>query len=409
LSSAHPAPAPAAEVGSSSAADRAPDVRLERLPLPAGRLRILHVEDSEDDHALTVLQLSRAGLRADFRRVDDLRAFEVALAEPWDAILSDYNLPGFTGLDVLARFRETGLVLPFILVSGEIGEDMAVEAMRSGASDYLLKQNLARLAPALERAIEASESRRARLKADQELAASRQRLSELAQHLQTSIESERSAISREIHDDVGGSLTALRFDLAWMARRVQDGEVLQRLASATETVTHAIEASQRIMHNLRPAILEQGLVAALQWMTRSFEQRHGIATVFRSSHESLPGLPPGVPLVAYRTVQEALTNVSKHAKASRVTVDLSLAHGVLSLEIVDNGRGLDEGALAKARSFGIRGLHERAGTVGGWIDLSSGSGGTMLMLSVPLDQALCASPEEGGPVGTGSVDTEAWG
>ena len=396
-------------MGSSSAADRAPDVRLERLPLPAGRLRILHVEDSEDDHALTVLQLSRAGLRADFRRVDDLRAFEVALAEPWDAILSDYNLPGFTGLDVLARFRETGLVLPFILVSGEIGEDMAVEAMRSGASDYLLKQNLARLAPALERAIEASESRRARLKADQELAASRQRLSELAQHLQTSIESERSAISREIHDDVGGSLTALRFDLAWMARRVQDGEVLQRLASATETVTHAIEASQRIMHNLRPAILEQGLVAALQWMTRSFEQRHGIATVFRSSHESLPGLPPGVPLVAYRTVQEALTNVSKHAKASRVTVDLSLAHGVLSLEIVDNGRGLDEGALAKARSFGIRGLHERAGTVGGWIDLSSGSGGTMLMLSVPLDQALCASPEEGGPVGTGSVDTEAWG
>jgi signal transduction histidine kinase len=348
-------------------------------------------------------------LRADFRRVDDLQAFEAALSEPWDAILSDYNLPGFTGLDVLARFRETGLVLPFILVSGEIGEDMAVEAMRSGASDYLLKQNLARLAPALERAIEASESRRARLKADQELAASRQRLSELAQHLQTSIESERSAISREIHDDVGGSLTALKFDLAWMARRVQDAEVLQRLASATETVTHAIEASQRIMHNLRPAILEQGLVAALQWMTRSFEQRHGIATVFRSSHESLPGLPPGVPLVAYRTVQEALTNVSKHAKASRVTVDLSLAHGVLSLEIVDNGRGLDEGALAKARSFGIRGLHERAGTVGGWIDLSSGSGGTMLMLSVPLDQALCASPEEGGPVSTGSVDTEAWG
>jgi signal transduction histidine kinase len=396
-------------VGSSCAADRAPDVRLERLPLPAGRLRILHVEDSEDDHALTVLQLSRAGLRADFRRVDDLQAFEAALAEPWDAILSDYNLPGFTGLDVLARFRETGLVLPFILVSGEIGEDMAVEAMRSGASDYLLKQNLARLAPALERAIEASESRRARLKADQELAASRQRLSELAQHLQTSIESERSAISREIHDDVGGSLTALRFDLAWMARRVQDGEVLQRLASATETVTHAIEASQRIMHNLRPAILEQGLVAALQWMTRSFEQRHGIATVFRSSHESLPALPPGVPLVAYRTVQEALTNVSKHAKASRATVDLSLSHGVLSLEIVDNGRGLDEGALAKARSFGIRGLHERAGTVGGWIDLSSSSAGTMLMLSVPLDQAEQAAQAEATPTGADPGDNESWG
>jgi signal transduction histidine kinase len=174
-------------------------------------------------------------------------------------------------------------------------------------------------------------------------------------------------------------------------------------------VTHAIEASQRIMHNLRPAILEQGLVAALQWMTRSFEQRHGIATVFRSSHESLPALPPGVPLVAYRTVQEALTNVSKHAKASRATVDLSLSHGVLSLEIVDNGRGLDEGALAKARSFGIRGLHERAGTVGGWIDLSSSSAGTMLMLSVPLDQAEQAAQAEATPTGADPGDNESWG
>ncbi len=368
-------------------------VQLERPPRLQPRLRILHLEDSEDDHALTVLQLRRSGLLADLTRVEDLPAFEAALAQPWDAILSDYNLLGFTGLDALAVFRGTGLVLPFILVSGEIGEETAVEAMRSGASDYLLKQNLARLAPALERAIESSESRRARLEADRELAVSRQRLSELAQHLQTSIESERTAISREIHDDVGGSLTALKFDLAWLARRVKEPELQQRVDSALETVTHAIEASQRIMHNLRPAILEQGLVAALQWMTGSFKQRNGIATVFRTSHEALPPLPPGVALVAYRTVQEALTNVSKHAQASRVTVDLSLSHGVLSLEIVDDGRGLDEGALAKARSFGIRGLHERAGTVGGWIDLSSSPAGTMLMLSVPLEQAERTSRE----------------
>ena len=91
-----------------------------------------------------------------------------------------------------------------------------------------------------------------------------------------------------------------------------------------------------------------------------------------------------MPLVAYRTAQEALTNVTKHAQATRVQIDLSLAGGVLSLEISDNGRGLSNDDLAKARSFGIRGLHERAGTVGGWVDLSSGSGGTTLILSVPL-------------------------
>ena len=123
---------------------------------PSSGLRILHLEDSEDDHALVVLQLRRAGLVADMHRVDTLAAFEAALGGRWDAIVSDYNLPGFTGLDALACLRLSGRVLPFILVSGQIGEDMAVEAMRSGASDYLLKHNLTRLVPALERAIDAN-------------------------------------------------------------------------------------------------------------------------------------------------------------------------------------------------------------------------------------------------------------
>jgi len=149
-------------------------------------------------------------------------------------------------------------------------------------------------------------------------------------------------------------------------------------------VTHAVESSQRIMHNLRPAILEQGLVAALHWIALRFERRTGIECQIRLPKQ-LPELPAGVPLVAYRTAQEALTNISKHAQATRVRIDLSLAGGVLSLEISDNGRGVSQEDLAKARSFGIRGLHERATTVGGWIDLSSGAQGTTLILSVPLD------------------------
>jgi signal transduction histidine kinase len=95
--------------------------------------------------------------------------------------------------------------------------------------------------------------------------------------------------------------------------------------------------------------------------------------------------------VAYRAVQEALTNVSKHAQAKRVTIDLSLARGVLSIEVSDDGRGLPADALAKAGSFGIRGLRERAETVGGWVDLSSGAfgstSGTTIILSVPVSQA----------------------
>jgi len=344
--------------------------------------------------------------------VDTEAAFRAALEEDWDVVLSDYNVPGFPGLAALEILKTGDRLLPFVILSGEIGEDVAVQAMRAGASDYLLKSNLTRLAPALDRAIEANETRRARNAAVRELAASKQRLSELAQHLQSSIERERAAIAREIHDDVGGALAALKFDLAWMARHAHDGDVLARVTSALEMTGHAIEASQRIMHNLRPAILEQGLVAALQWMAQRFEKRTGIACSFRTSHEHLE-LPQGVPLVAYRAVQEALTNVSKHAQAKRVTIDLSLARGMLSIEVSDDGCGLHADALGKAGSFGIRGLRERAETVSGWVDLSSGAAGTTIILSVPVSQAQRARAAARLPVSDDDDDQQhdpsAWG
>lgn len=354
-------------------------------PAPSQReLRVLHLEDSELDHQLALAHLTRGGLHVKVQRIDSEAAFLTALNREWDAIISDYNLPGFSGLVALDLLKARGLDVPFILVSGEIGEDTAVEAMRNGASDYLLKNNLARLVPALLHAVEATEMRQGRLRADRELDESKQRLRELAQHLQNSIEQERAAISREIHDDVGGSLTALKFDLAWIARHSDSAEVLVRVNSALETVTLAIDSSKRIMHNLRPAILEQGLVAALQWLATRFERRTGIACAIRLPAHA-PELAAGVPLVAYRTAQEALTNISKHAHATRVAIDLSLAGDVLSLEISDNGRGLGADDLAKTRSFGIRGLHERASTVGGWVELVSDAAGTTMILSVPLN------------------------
>jgi signal transduction histidine kinase len=377
-------------------------------------LRLLHLEDSELDHELTLAHLRRGGLEVTARRVDTEADFVRALAEPWDVIVSDYNLPDFSGLQALDLLKARNLDIPFVLVSGEIGEDTAVEAMRNGASDYLLKNNLMRLVPALQRAVEANLTRRARERADRELGASQQRLRELAQHLQTSIEMERTAIAREIHDDVGGSLTALKFDLAWVARHSEAPEVVSRVNSALETVTLAIEASQRIMHNLRPAILEQGLVPALQWMTARFERRTGVSCMLRTPPAHSPmmqKLPAGVPLVAYRTAQEALTNITKHAQASRVEMDLSLAGRVLSLEVSDNGRGLSQDDLAKARSFGIRGLHERSGTVGGWVDLSSGPSGTTLILSVPLPEGEVAAASQQGspPAMRDAEDPTEWG
>ena len=179
-------------------------------------------------------------------------------------------------------------------------------------------------------------------------------------------------------------MTAIKFDLAWIGRHVESPEVQQRLSAALEAVAHAVEASQRIMHNLRPAILEQGLVAALQWMAGRFGKREGLVCNFRSSHDNLQ-LPTGVPLVVYRFAQEALTNVSKHARATKVLIDLSLSGGVLSLEVSDNGRGFSPGKRSKRHSFGLEGLHERARSIGGWLDVSSREGGgTSITLTVPL-------------------------
>jgi signal transduction histidine kinase len=381
--------------------------------------RLLHLEDSEPDHALALLHLQRAGLRVRAQRVETRAEFAAAIAHPespWDVVLSDYHLPGFTGLDALQMLvaHTSGLGAdaarpPFILVSGQIGEDTAVEAMRNGAADYLLKNNLSRLAPAVEHAIAAARTHHARVAADRELAQSRQRLSELAQHLQTSVENERQAIAREIHDDVGGSLTALKFELDWIRRHSTEPDVQQRVVMALETVTSAIESSQRIMQNLRPAILEQGLVAALQWMCSRFEKRTGIECEFRSNWPlGSDAFPAGVPLAAYRTAQEALTNVSKHAQATRVVVDLSRAAGMLSLEVSDNGHGLSHDDLAKARSFGIRGLHERAATVGGWMDMSSSDAGTTLILSLPLQASAAAAGENAAAPDAGDAETSAW-
>jgi CheY-like chemotaxis protein len=167
--------------------------------VPRGRsvqapVRMLHLEDSEPDHALVLAQLRRSGLPVAVQRVETRADFTLALAERWDVIVSDFHLPGFTGVQALQLLKEHvaqgGRAVPFILVSGQIGEDVAVEAMRNGAADYLLKNNLARLAPAIEHAIEAAEEQRARRAADAELQVSRARLSALAQHLQTSVEGE---------------------------------------------------------------------------------------------------------------------------------------------------------------------------------------------------------------------------
>ena len=348
-------------------------------------LRILHLEDSDVDHALVRRALERSGETFELHRVESLAGFADKVAsDHFDIVLADYRLAGFTALDAWQLLQAHAEPPPFILLSGAIGESAAVSAIKLGISDYLSKDEISRVPAAIRRVIEIHVIRRQKEAADLELAQSRQRLADFAEHLQTTIEQERAAIAREIHDDIGGALAAVRFDLSWLDRHTSDLATKQHVQSAEEMLRHAIDASQRIMRNLRPAILDQGLTAAVEWLAESFSKRTGIKTIVHAFGEDRH-IPKAIQLVAYRTAQEALTNVSKHARCDQVTIDLSDAEQVLTLEIRDNGQGIGADELGKPKSFGLRGLQERARTVDGWLDISNyGDRGVSIILSVPL-------------------------
>lgn len=348
-------------------------------------LRILHLEDSELDHDIVRKTLRRAGLPCELVRVESLDDFaRVLQGGRFDAVLADYRLPGFTALDAWKSLQAIPQHPPFILLSGAIGETAAVDAIKLGMSDYLLKDDLGKLAHVIQRAIEVQQAKRERERAVEELAASEQRLARFAEHLQTSVEQERAAIAREIHDDIGGSLAAIQFDLSWIGRHHPDADTQGHVQAATGMLQHAVGASQRIMMNLRPAILDQGLEAAIDWLAGEFERRTGIRTTVRTTLRQ-PTLSKNIQLTAYRTAQEALTNISKHARCTEVRIELSDAESVLTLEITDNGQGIQPPERNKPTAFGLKGLQERARTAGGWLDVSSRGGeGTSITLSIPL-------------------------
>jgi len=359
-------------------------------------IRILHLEDSMLDHDLVCRSLANASLTIRICRVDTLDAFLEHLgSSEVDVILADYRLPGFTAIDAWFALQTVSpSPPPFILLSGAIGESAAVEAIKLGISDYVLKDNLGKLNHVIRRSLEVHQARIAKEQATVELAASEQRLAEFANHLQSTIEQERASIAREIHDDIGGSLAAANLDLAWVNRHTTDAATLEHLGAASEMLQHAIGASQRIMMNLRPAILDQGLSASVQWLVSRFEKRTGIKARFHSSGTE-PDVSKPVQLTAYRTAQEALTNISKYARCDLVTIDLTDTEGMLTLEVTDNGQGISAEDMSKSDSFGIKGLRERAKAVGGWLDVSSRPGiGTSIILSIPLSQLTGQASQE---------------
>ncbi len=226
-----------------------------------------------------------------------------------------------------------------------------------------------------------------RKKADEEIKNSKKLLVDLYKHLDEIRENERASISREIHDQIGQSLTALKLDLNQMYKYINSNpEAETKLERMVGLISETIKDVQRISSDLRPGILDDlGLAAAIEWFTDEFEKRTGIKCRLKLD-DSIVG-DPKKNLIFFRVLQEALTNVIRHANASAVSIGLNQTKKGMTLAIRDNGIGIAIEKIESTKSLGLIGMRERVRQFGGKIDISSKEGhGTKLTISVPDKQ-----------------------
>ncbi len=221
------------------------------------------------------------------------------------------------------------------------------------------------------------------------------RLAALSNHLEAAREEERERIARDIHDVLGGHLVAIKIETALLATRL-DGDVAQlrkRVRGIEKLLDDAIATVSRVTRELRPGILKDfGLGAAIECQAEDFTQRTGIACRIVCADHDIQ-LPQDAAVALFRTFQEALTNVCKHAQASVVEVRLTQEGDEVLLEITDNGTGLNPDDVDKPRSFGLRGMRERLASLGGRMELGGARpSGTRLVLAIPLADDSAPTP-----------------
>ena len=219
---------------------------------------------------------------------------------------------------------------------------------------------------------------------EEELNSSLEQLHKLTQYINQVRENERIAISRDLHDDLGQALTAVKIDLGFIRQNVDSPETATRISKVSNLVGDTIKTVQRITSQLRPDIIEDlGLVAAIDWHSNEFSQRTGIK-VFCDMDISIE-LPPEPSLIIYRIVQESLTNIARHSKATTVEIKLARNEENVILWIGDNGIGITDLQRTAKNSFGLISMKERADSMGGTFSIGNNTNrGTVITLSIPF-------------------------
>lgn len=215
---------------------------------------------------------------------------------------------------------------------------------------------------------------------------SQEQLRELSAHIQDVREQERLSLSREVHDDMGSLLTAIKLDIAWLSSRLNNSEDLlkTKIKDIANLVTRCASAAGNISRNLRPSALDCfGIVAAIEIEASEFTQRTNISCVLDTIDEGVE-VAPNIAITLFRIFQETLNNIMKHAHATKVRVSFYNRLNFVELTVNDNGTGLTERDRLKPRSFGLRGIQERVSRFAGEVRISGKTGqGTTITVSIP--------------------------
>ena len=325
-----------------------------------------------------------------------------------DIILLDLMMPEMDGFAVMEQLKPLiaeGAYLPILVLTADTTEQTKRRALSCGAKDFLTKPlDAIELSLRIWNLFEAryfylrlqEQHQMLEQKVEErtrELTQSREQLRALAAGMDTLREEERTHIAREVHDVLGQALTGLKMDVAWLDEKLvaqktpPDAALCHKTHSMMRLIDTTVQSVQRIASQLRPALLDDfGLEAAIEWQVQEFEERTAIHCDCVSSLDDLT-LPPEQATAVFRIFQEALTNIARHAAASRVSILLEENAGYLVLEVQDNGRGMEPLDMTNIKSLGILGMQERARLVGGAITINGdASKGTIVTVRVPLHQ-----------------------
>jgi signal transduction histidine kinase len=349
---------------------------------------ILIVDDDPSARETLIAMLESEEYRLEIAK-DGFETLKVIGQLRPDLILLDVMMPGMDGFEVCRRIRATPRVaeVPILILTALDDRGALLQGIESGADDFLTK-------PVDRQELLARVRTITRLNRYQTLLEQREKLQKMAERVIAAQEEERQRISRELHDDLGQALTTHLLALRTLQEDLAnaDTELIEHLQALYDQTYEILGKIRRLAKDLRPPVLDTlGLKLAMQTYCTEFTRRTNLPVIFEID-PSLPVLPDMYNITLYRVMQEALTNIVKHAQASQVWVDLSLEDNLVTLTIQDNGQGFIAGE-SSSPGIGLAGLQERLTVAGGKLNISSKPRqGTILSAQFPLADDLETRP-----------------